>query len=306
MRLRALVLVLAITGGAAAQTPACKPLEDDRILGKDLAAVIPAFRPMPPETLLANTPPPGSQHIFHTPELLSLAQRYGLHIAGDATACFARAMEPLDRDRVLSAMRTALHIPDARIELAETSLYPVPKGRVEFDLDHLGTPATQDERSPVLWRGDLLYGDGHHFAIWARVRIMANCPEIVAAENLKPGRAIESSQLHVRMAEGFPMPVKQRLSIDAVVGMAPARPIAAGTVLRADLLTPPNVISRGEMIEIEVRSGAARLVLTARAESAGRDGDIIAVRNLESNKVFTAQVAGKGKAVIVTDFVRAE
>ena len=102
------------------------------------------------------------------------------------------------------------------------------------------------------------------------------------------------------------MSARQRLSIDSVVGMAPVRPIAAGTVLRADLLTRPNEITRGEMIEIEVRSGAARLVLTARAESGGRAGDTIAVRNLESNKVFTAQVAGKGRAVIVTDLVRAE
>jgi flagella basal body P-ring formation protein FlgA len=46
--------------------------------------------------------------------------------------------------------------------------------------------------------------------------------------------------------------------------------------------------------------------LTARAESSGRGGETIAVRNLESNKVFNAQVAGKGKAIVLTDFMKAE
>jgi flagella basal body P-ring formation protein FlgA len=53
-------------------------------------------------------------------------------------------------------------------------------------------------------------------------------------------------------------------------------------------------------------SGAARLILTARAESGGHGGETISVRNLESNKVFSAQVAGKGKAIILTDFMKAE
>jgi len=306
MRLYPLPLLCCMASSVWAEAPACTPLQDDRILARDLAAVIPAFRQIPPETLLSNTPPPGSQRIFHHTELLSLAQRYALPLEADASACFERAMAPLDRNLLLEAMRAELQIPDARIELAETSLYPVPQGRIEFGFDRLGTPASPDQRAPVLWRGDVVYGEGHRFAIWARVRILAHCKEIVAAEDLKPGRVIQTSQLRIAAEEGFPIPLKQQLSMDQIVGMMPLRPIAAGSVIRPDLISPPNDVSRGDLVEIEVRSGAARLVLAARAESGGRNGETIAVRNLESNKIFSAQIAGKGKAIVLTEFVKAE
>ena len=301
------VLFLCVLAAPAlAQTQVCTPIDSDRILAQDLAAVLPAFAALPPQTLLAPTPPPASQRTFHHAELISLAERYGLAIDADSAACFERAMEPLDRDRVLAAMRAALDMPDARIELSETSLYPVPKGKIEFVLAHLGMPATPDQRAPVLWRGDIIYGDDHHFAVWARVRIFAQRTKIVAAETLKPGHKIDRPDLRVVIDEGFPAFSKSGLSTDQLVGMIPLRPIAAGTAVTLDLVALPNDINRGDLIEIEVRSGAARLVLTARAESGGRDGDSISVRNLESNKIFTAQIAGKGRAVVITDSLKAE
>ncbi len=203
-------------------------------------------------------------------------------------------------------MHAALGMPDAHIELPEISVYPVPRGRIEFGLEHLGTPASPYQRAPVLWRGDVIYGEDHRFAIWARVRILVRHSEVVAAEELKPGRIIEPSQLRVTDQEGFPVFEKRQLSMDEAVGKTPIRPIAVGAVLRSELICRPNEINRGDLIEIEVRSGAARLVLAARAESGGHSGETIAVRNLESNKTFSAQVAGKGKAIVLTDFVKAE
>jgi flagella basal body P-ring formation protein FlgA len=74
------------------------------------------------------------------------------------------------------------------------------------------------------------------------------------------------------------------------------RIVAAGAEIHlAQLMVPPDV-NRGELVEVEVRSGAAHLALTGKAESAGRSGDTIVIRNLSSNKVFQARVEGKGKA----------
>jgi flagella basal body P-ring formation protein FlgA len=62
-------------------------------------------------------------------------------------------------------------------------------------------------------------------------------------------------------------------------------------------MVPPDV-NRGDMVEVEVRSGAAHLAFTGKAETAGRSGDTIAIRNLSSNKVFQARVDGKGRAFL--------
>jgi flagella basal body P-ring formation protein FlgA len=62
-------------------------------------------------------------------------------------------------------------------------------------------------------------------------------------------------------------------------------------------MVPPDV-NRGDMVEVEVRSGAARLAFTGKAESTGHSGDLVVIRNLSSNKVFQARVEGKGKAFL--------
>ena len=57
-------------------------------------------------------------------------------------------------------------------------------------------------------------------------------------------------------------------------------------------------VQRGDEISVEVRSGPARLRFDGRAESAGRAGDSILVRNPLSGKLFQAKVLSKGKATI--------
>ena len=84
--------------------------------------------------------------------------------------------------------------------------------------------------------------------------------------------------------------------------MVPARAIAAGSEIRPEFLIPPNDVNRGDAVHVEVRSGAARLAFTAKAESGGRSGDFIAVRNPSSNKIFRARIEGKDKVVVQTEF----
>jgi hypothetical protein len=57
-------------------------------------------------------------------------------------------------------------------------------------------------------------------------------------------------------------------------------------------------VRKGDVVRIEARNGAARLVLDAQALASGRLGDRIALRNPSSGKLFTATVAGRGRAVV--------
>ena len=115
-----------------AQTPKCVEVEGDRILARDFAVSLPGFGRLSPETALAPAPMPGVRRFFHPSELAALARRYSVDIDQDAALCFERQTEMLDRDRVLEAMRLALPLPGLEIEIVETSLYPVPRGRLEF------------------------------------------------------------------------------------------------------------------------------------------------------------------------------
>jgi len=298
MKLRALLLFGCAAWLAPAQQPACQSIEGDRILGKDLAAALPAFGAIPAETVLGNSPMPGSRRVFRSPEIQALARRYSIALAEAPEVCFEWAMELLDRARIVEAMRASLQAPDATIEIAEASTYPTPRGRIEFPRERLVTPPAAGQYAPVLWRGDVIYGGEHRYAIWARVGISASCRRLVAAENLKPGRPLETRQLREAPFTCFPGSAKTAPPIDQMAGLLPLRAIPAGAEVRPELLVRPNDVNRGDLVQIEVRSGAARLAFTAQALSGGREGDTISVRNPDSKKTFQARISGKGKAVV--------
>jgi flagella basal body P-ring formation protein FlgA len=175
----------------------------------------------------------------------------------------------------------------------------VPAGQIEFPLSGLGTPSPTGPSAPVLWRGDVVYGDSHRFAIWARVEIAAPCRRLTAGESLKAGRPLEARQ--IRVTTGYLLSDRRQGAPD---GRGSDRDVAdsfrspPAASCGSSCLAPPNEINRGDAVHIEVRSGAARLVLTARALNGGRSGDTISVRNPDSNKTFQARVTGKGTAIV--------
>lgn len=300
---RLLVTLCWVVPFAIAQVPACTPLDGDRILGKHLAAALPAFRAIPPETVLGSAPPPGSTRTFHVLELASLAQRYSIRLESPTDICFEWPMESLDRGRVLQAMRESLQDPDARIDITETSLNAVPHGRLEFPLETLGKPAFATQRDPALWRGEVVYGDDHRYAVWARVRVTVPCERIVATEALKPRQAIDSREFRVEHSDCFPsLDGPERTPTVSLLGMVPLRTIAAGSEIRPEFLTRPNDVNRGDTVHVEVVSGAAHLVLIAKAESGGRSGDFIIIRNPSSNRTFRARIKDKDQVVVQTEF----
>jgi hypothetical protein len=98
----------------------------------------------------------------------------------------------------------------------------------------------------------------------------------------------------VVLARKFGIPVKGIISsacfVAAPTGVAVAEP-PKRALAGLD-------VHRGERVSVEVTSGAAVLRLQADAESAGRAGDAVLIRNPESGKIFQARVEGKGKVVV--------
>jgi flagella basal body P-ring formation protein FlgA len=120
----------------------------------------------------------------------------------------------------------------------------------------------------------------------------------VAVESLKAGQPVKARQIRATMSACFPLSLKESAPLGDGAGMVPLRAIAAGAEVRPEWLTGANDVNRGDLVFVEVHSGAARLALTARALSGGRAGDTISVRNPESNKIFQARVTGKGTAIV--------
>jgi len=291
MTLRTLLILLAaraLAGGAAPHE--CLQVEGERILAGDIARAVPAFAPMAPELALGYAPAPGARRTYSAAELARLARRYGLVMEPGMDACFVRAVETLTRERVAAALRAAM--PAARIEVVEFSRQPIPPGELRFPVSGLRADPTTG--SPLFWHGAVSASGQADFPVWAKVRIQVSGKRVTAAEALAPGRPIEPAQLREEPYEGPPgLP-----DLSQIVGWVPRRPIPAGAVIERQWLDVPADVVRGERVRVEIRSGQARVLLEAQAQSSGKRGEVIGVRNPANGQILRATVADRGRVVL--------
>jgi flagella basal body P-ring formation protein FlgA len=277
---------------AALLVSGCLAVEGERIVAADLAGIEPAFARLPAETPLGFAPAPGARRILHRAELDRLGRRYSVDLAPSKEICIERLLEPLRGERLLDAMTRALGCPEAKIELVDFSRYPAPKGEIEFPVS--GLSRSPDPATPVVWRGSVLQGGKRRFRIWVRVRISIPAKRLVAAEDLPAGRPISAAQVRQETFSADPRPAIFAAQPEQAVGRVPRRRIDAGQPVPLGALEAPREVAGGEMVRVEAASGGARIEIHGRAETAGRKGDTILVRNLESGRRFCAKVISRG------------
>lgn len=276
----------------------CYPLEEDRIYGRHLAAVLPLFGALPSDASLGYTPLPGVQRVFTVAQLEQLARRYGLQPVGLRPVCFERAAERLRIEEIRRAMEMAL--PGVEIDLVDYLRAPVPRGQLEFPLSGLVRPREADPQTVVLWKGLVRYGEHRTFPVWARVRLAVTGQAVVAARALEAGRMIQPGDVELRTMRRFPSLGKPELEdLQTVFGAKLRRAVAAGQVIQAEDLDLVQSIRAGSTVRVSVISGGAEIRFEAQAETAGRVGDRIWVRNPMNGRRFQARVVGPGSVELV-------
>ena len=265
----------------------------DRILAGDLAAGFPEWAAVPAETPLGLAPAPGVQRIFRVLELRRMAERWSLSPVPDHEICVTRPVAVLTTARLLAAMQSAVQkeMPAAHIELFDFSRQPAPEGELVFPVSGLRQGPTGG-----YWSGYIAYGGMHRFTLWARVKVMVARARVVAAEDLKPGVALDSAQFRVETREEVPAGGLVS-AVEEVAGKVLRRPVARGTALRAEWLEPAKVVLRGETVRVEAVRGGARLELECVAEGSGAIGETIPILNPVSQRRFPARVESKGRVV---------
>jgi flagella basal body P-ring formation protein FlgA len=269
----------------------------DRILAGDLAAGFPEWAAVPAETPLGLAPAPGVQRVFRVLELRHLAQRWSLSTVPDREICVTRPVAVLTAARLLAAMQNAVQndgqkvLPAAHIELFDFSRQPVPEGTLVFPVSGL-------RQGPAggYWSGYVAYGGMRRFTLWARVKVTIASARVVAAEDLKPGVALESAHFRVETREEVPA-AGLVSAFEEVAGKVLRRSVARGTALRAEWLEPAKVVLRGETVRVEAVRGGARLELECVAEGSGAIGEIVPILNPVSQRRFPARVESKGRVV---------
>lgn len=275
-------------------------IANDRIFGEDLAQALPAFlNKMPGDTVIGYSPAPGARRVFNSVELKRIGAPYGVTVAADAEACFEWSLQPLTDQVVRSAIRDSLQLPGARIDVLAISTSQAPAGKVSFPIAGLLASTLSGPDTAVTWRGEVLYHGSRKFSVWARVKVSATMTRVVATQLILPGQNVAQEQVRIETYDDFPLRNDIARNLEEVVGRMSRRAIRAGLpVLRSDLIEP-LLVQRGDLVDVTAISGAAQLHLPAVAETSGRQGDMISLKNAHSGKSFRARVEGKDKALVV-------
>ena len=277
----------------------CEMIANDRIFGEDLAKAVPAFSKIPGDAVIGYSPVPGARRFLGSAELVRIGANYGVAVAPDAHACFEWRLQPLTADVVRAAIQETLQLPDARIDVLTISRSQAPAGKVSFPISGLLASTLTTPDTPVTWRGEVLYHGSRTFSIWARVKVSATMTRVVATQLVLPGQTVAPSQVRIETYDDFPLRNDIARNLEEVVGRMPRRPLReALPVFRADLIEPFQV-QRGDLVDVTAIAGAAQLHLPALAETPGRQGDMISLKNPHSGKIFRARIEGKDKALVM-------
>ncbi len=225
--------------------------------------------------------------------LLALTIAMGAASASELTPAMPT---PLSAERVLPSMQKAFGDVAANIEIIDVSHFPAPEGEVEFSLKDLNPPSSSN--APTRWRGWIRESETKTFAIWALVRISADCKRVVAVQNLEVGQPIQATQVREEVYQGFPFGKNSMVTLDDVVGRAPLRTLRTNIAVRLDAIVEPVVVAGGADIIAEFRSGRIRVTAPVVSLGYGRLGDTISVRNPASKKIFAARIQSPGHVIV--------
>lgn len=275
----------------------CKPVDGDKIRGRDLALADPHLISLPANLTFAFAPDPGAQRVVTAVEIRRIAAFNGIHIDSLSDLCFEVPLRKIGLDEAIVAMRGSLPaIKD--LNVLGLATVGVPPGVLEFPVTGI-EPASPDGAGGQLWRGFVRYAENRRASVWARVVVTVTYSAVVAVRDLEPWAEIPRDAVRVESVQG-PIWREQPLSRTEDIGGRGVRtPLKAGAVIFASLLSEVPVVRRGETVHVEVCSGLARLHFDAVAEGSARKGDVVELRNPLNGKSFRARLGFGSKAVLV-------
>jgi flagellar basal body P-ring formation protein FlgA len=293
-----MIMALPMLFALASQPPGCLPVQDDRIYAHDVAAAIPEFSRLPAGLSLGYSPAPGVQRVFPGSMLRAIARNQGVTLDAAPQVCFIRPMMVLEADQILEAMRTSWSGPDIRVDLRSWSPRTAPKGELVFPSSGVKLPGNRGPESEAVWRGYVLYGNNLRFTVTARARVLTASTRVVAVDDIAAGTPVREDQVRLDSCDACMLDDRPVRSLDQAVGLVARTQIRSGAIILKNQLNRPPEVARGDLVTVDVSSGAAHLVVEGRAQSSGVTGSTVTVRNPTSGKDFQARVTGNKKVSV--------
>lgn len=156
------------------------------------------------------------------------------------------------------------------------------------------TVSSDDPSTLSRQRLDVSCADASGWNVTALVQASVFLPVVHAARVIERGQTISREQLQLQEVNIGKAPRGFYNSVDEVLGQGAKRRVRAGQLITPNLLTAPLLIRRGQQVTIVASQDGISASATGEALANGREGEVIRVRNLGSQKVIEAQVVEEG------------
>lgn len=141
--------------------------------------------------------------------------------------------------------------------------------------------------------------EGERIVASGSVRTQISVRRRVAVTTGAAERGTRLTPSMVRVEERWMAPDVRPARVEDVLASQLRSGVEGESVVLARHIEAPVVIRRGEMVSVDCLSGGVVLRATARALSAGVEGQVIEFKVPGADRTFTARVAGPGRAVAV-------
>ena len=130
----------------------------------------------------------------------------------------------------------------------------------------------------------------------ASVELAVKRPLWIASRELRRGATLEPAAARSELRDAREIPQGALADVDTVLGQRVKVHVKPGAPLLASHFDAPELVRRGDALEVDAGRDGLDVKVAARALQPGRLGQQIRVENPSSHKVFVVRITGRGSA----------
>lgn len=258
------------------------------------------------DLVLFPAPSPGEQKCFDSNVLKAyvmdaVINKESIQWAGADSVCVRHEGISVSSNEIQSAIDNALkkafhHLSPQRVffearNLPEISNYH--SGSVEYDVTFSDRDIIKSRQANVIIKVNGRVKE--NLTISGRVQVFF--PVVVAKEKLNRGKVIEHEHVQTKILNiaEFTAPC---LDLSEVVGKKLKRSIEMDQIITEQDLDLPVLIERRQVVTMILNKGALRISTKGLASSKGKMGDVIMVKNMNSNREIPCRIIGPGLTMV--------
>jgi len=168
----------------------------------------------------------------------------------------------------------------------------LPEGELQLRVVSRGVPASFKS---TLFSVEAVQDGKPLRTFWVKADVRVKAQVVQVAKPVAFRSVLKADDLREQLCDiEDPRATYFRTTAEAV-GKVARRALGPGELLGQNSVEQPGLVRSGETVRLLVESGGLRMTVLARALQNGKLGDPIKVRNIDSDRVITAVITGRGE-----------